>query len=399
MTANPPVDEVAQEVLQRRYLQQDETGQVIETPDELFRRVATNLAQAEAAFSGDQQAVEGAFYRAMRNREWLPNSPTLMNAGTELQQLAACFVLPIEDSLASIFDTVKHTALIHQSGGGTGFAFSRLRPQGDIVQSTGGVASGPVSFMKVFDAATEQIKQGGRRRGANMGVIDATHPDIERFIDVKEDEETLRNFNISVATPGEFWDAYASDEEYPLSNPRTEDTVATVDPEHIIDRIADAAWTSGDPGVLFLDRINAANPFPVEGPSDDHWIDATNPCGELPLEPYEPCVLGSINLEQMTEEGEVNWEKLEETVHLGIHFLDNAVTMSDFPLEEIATKAQNNRKVGLGVMGFHDMLVDLGLPYHSEDAVEFAGELMEFINEAAWEMSSQLADERDAFPN
>lgn len=233
-----------------------------------------------------------------------------------------------------------------------------------------------------------------------MGVLNASHPDIEQFITSKEKhEEALRNFNISVATPGTFWDAYANDQDYPLRNPRTNETVATVDPEHIIDRIAEAAWASGDPGVLFLDQINDENPFPVEGPADEHWIDATNPCGELPLEAYEPCVLGSINLGQMTAKGEVDWEKLDEMVRLGVRFLDNAVTMSEFPMEAIAEKAQNNRKIGLGVMGFHDMLVDLELLYHSEEAVTFAGELMAFINETAWEMSKHLAAERGAFPN
>ncbi|MDY6773623.1 MAG: adenosylcobalamin-dependent ribonucleoside-diphosphate reductase, partial [Candidatus Nanohaloarchaea archaeon] len=287
----------------------------------------------------------------------------------------------------------------HQSGGGTGFSFSHLRPKGDIVKSTGGVASGPVSFMKVFDAATEQIKQGGRRRGANMGALDVEHPDIERFIKVKKEEEALRNFNTSVATTGEFWDAYRSGEKYGLVNPRTGGVEEQEDPERILELMAESAWESGDPGVLFLDRINEDNPFPVEGPGDEHWIGSTNPCGEVPLEPYEPCILGSVNLGHHTRQGEVDWEKLEDTVRTGIRLLDNAVEMSVFPLDAIREKAEANRKIGLGVMGFHDMLVDLEIPYHSEEAVEFASELMEFISEKAFEASKGLAEERGAFPN
>ncbi|MFB6166976.1 MAG: adenosylcobalamin-dependent ribonucleoside-diphosphate reductase, partial [Candidatus Nanohaloarchaea archaeon] len=393
------VGEVAETVLQRRYLEKDENGEVVETPDAMFHRVAENLAKAESRWGGrDREEVEQEFYEVMSSLDFLPNSPTLMNAGTELQQLAACFVLPIEDSLESIFDTVKHAALIHQSGGGTGFSFSRLRPKGDIVKSTGGVASGPVSFMKVFDAATEQIKQGGRRRGANMGVLDVDHPDIEHFIKVKQEEETLNNFNVSVATTEEFWEAYENGEDYDLVNPRTGEVEEGEDAEEVLEEMAEAAWESGDPGVLFLDRINEDNPFPVER-GGEHWIESTNPCGEQPLEADEPCVLGSVNLGHHTEEGEVDWDRLEETVRTGVRLLDNAVEMSTFPLDAIEEKAEANRKIGLGVMGFHDMLVDLEIPYHSEEAVDFAGELMQFINEKAFEASKELAEERGAFPN
>ncbi len=381
-------------VLHRRYLQQDETGTVVETPDEMFRRVAATLAEAEAHHGGDEGTVEDRFYEVMRNLDFLPNSPTLMNAGTDLHQLAACFVLPIEDSLPSIFETLKQTALIHQSGGGTGFSFSQLRPQGDVVQKTGGVASGPVSFMRVFDAATEEIKQGGRRRGANMAVLNVTHPDIEAFIRAKQEEEALRNFNISVATTADFWRAYRQGSTYALVNPRTEEEVGRADPEQILDLLAEAAWATGDPGLLFLDTINDDNPTPDLG-----RITATNPCGEVPLLPYEACVLGSVNLGHHTDDRRVAWEKLRETVLTGVRLLDNAIDMSTFPVPAIEKHMAANRKIGLGVMGFHDLLVDLQVPYDSDKAVEVADDVMSFIHEAAWEASRQLADERGPFPN
>ncbi|MBS1263542.1 MAG: Vitamin B12-dependent ribonucleoside-diphosphate reductase [Methanonatronarchaeales archaeon] len=387
------LDEVGRTVLRARYLRKDEAGEVVETPDEMFRRVAGNLAAAEERFGNDRAGYEERFYDLVSSLDFLPNSPTLMNAGTELQQLAACFVLPVEDSLESIFDSVKHTALIHQSGGGTGFSFSRLRPRGDIVRSTGGVASGPVSFMKVFDAATEQIKQGGRRRGANMGVLSVDHPDVERFIRSKE-EDALRNFNISVGTTGDFWDAYDAGEEYDLVNPRTGEVEGREDPAHVLELLAEAAWDTGDPGVLFLDRINAENPTPELG-----RIEATNPCGEQPLLPHEPCVLGSINLGHVTDDDGMDWHRLEETVHLAVRFLDDAVEMSEFPLEEIETMARGNRKVGLGGMGFHDMLVDLRVPYFSEEALELGKRVMGFIGREAVAESRRLAEERGPFPN
>jgi len=387
------LSQVAKTVLEARYLQQDETGAVIETPEELFRRVARNLAQAETEYGGDPDEIEADFYDLLTAFEFLPNSPTLMNAGTELQQLAACFVLPVEDSLDSIFDAVKQTALIHQSGGGTGFSFSQLRPAGDVVLKTGGVASGPVSFMKIFDAATEQIKQGGRRRGANMGILDAAHPDIREFVDAKRDSETLRNFNLSVATDEAFWTAHERGEPSELVNPRTDEVVATVDPGDLLDHIAEMAWETGDPGMLFLDRINEDNPTPSLG-----RIEATNPCGEVPLLPYEACVLGSINLGQHTDGDEIDWDALRETVHLAVRFLDNTITMSTFPIPEIETQVQRTRKIGLGVMGFHDLLVDLGIPYTADAAIDVADELMAFIREESVAASRGLAAERGPFP-
>jgi ribonucleoside-diphosphate reductase alpha chain len=387
------LDAVAETLLRRRYLRQDEDGEVVETPDEMFRRVAANLARAEAAFGGDVGATERRFYETMRELEFLPNSPTLMNAGTELQQLAACFVLPIEDSLESIFTAVKRTALIHQSGGGTGFSFSKLRPAGDAVKETGGVASGPVSFMKVFDAATEQIKQGGRRRGANMAVLDASHPDIEAFVTVKSEADTLRNFNLSVATDAAFWAAHGAGEPYDLVNPRTGEVVRRGSPDGLLDLIAEMAWETGDPGLLFLDTINEANPTPELG-----RIEATNPCGEVPELPYEACVLGSVDLGKHTDGRSVDWEALGETVRLGVRLLDDAIEMSTFPVPQIAEAVARTRKVGLGVMGFHDVLVDLRVPYDSEEAVDLAREVMAFVDEEAWAASRRLAEERGSFP-
>lgn len=386
------LDTVARTVLRRRYLRRDERGDVIETPDELFRRVATNLATAEAAFDGDVEATLTRVYESISNLEFLPSSPVLMNAGTDLQQLAACFVLPIEDSIESIFTVVKQTALIHQSGGGTGFSFSALRPEGDVVKKTGGVASGPVSFIRVFDAATEQIKQGGRRRGANMGVLDASHPDIESFISAKADGG-LANFNLSVATDDAFWESYASSEPFDLVNPRTGESVRTVTANTILDMVAEMAWETGDPGMLFLDTINEANPVPELG-----RIEATNPCGEVPELPYEACVLGSINLARHTDGGDVDWAKLRETVHLAVRVLDNAIEMSEFPVPEIEDMVRKTRRIGVGVMGFQDMLVDCRIPYYSDEAIDRAREVMEFIHDESWEASKRLADEREPFP-
>ncbi|MDY6774473.1 MAG: adenosylcobalamin-dependent ribonucleoside-diphosphate reductase [Halobacteria archaeon] len=389
------LDEVAETVLRKRYLRQDEKGEVVETPDEMFGRVASNVSKAEKKYGGrDREKVKEEFYEAISSLDFLPNSPTLMNAGTQLQQLAACFVLPVEDSIESIFEAVKQTALVHQSGGGTGFSFSEIRPEGDVVKKTGGVASGPVSFMKIFDAATEQIKQGGRRRGANMGVLDYDHPDIRSFISEKRDPESLRNFNISVATDEDFWEAYQEGDEYPLINPRNGEKVDSEDPEDILDLIAEVAWETGDPGVLFLDTVNDDNPIREIGE-----IKATNPCGEVPELPYEACVLGSVNLSHMTDGDGIDWENLEETVRLGVRFLDDCIEMSEFPVEEIRDAVERNRRLGLGVMGFHDALVDLGISYDSDEAVEFGRRLMEFVSEKAWDASENLADERGVFPN
>ncbi|AZH23936.1 adenosylcobalamin-dependent ribonucleoside-diphosphate reductase [Haloplanus aerogenes] len=384
------LDEVARTVLRERYLRQDEAGTVIETPDELFRRVADAVAAAE---DDDVEGTADRFYDALSALEFLPNSPTLMNAGTDLHQLAACFVLPIEDSLVSIFETLKRTALIHQSGGGTGFSFSKIRPVGDVVAKTGGVASGPVSFMRIFDVATEQIKQGGRRRGANMGVLDASHPDVRAFVTAKHEADAFRNFNLSVATDAAFWDAVESGEPYDLVNPRTGETVDRVDADAILDLIAELAWATGDPGLLFLDEINTHNPTPALG-----RIEATNPCGEVPLLPYEACILGSVNLGEMTDGDKIDREKLARTVRLGVRFLDDALDVSTFPVADIERAVSRTRKVGVGVMGFHDMLVDIGVAYDSDEAVAVADEVMQLVSETAWETSRRLAEERGPFP-
>jgi ribonucleoside-diphosphate reductase alpha chain len=321
-----------------------------------------------------------------------------MNAGRPLQQLAACFVLPVEDSLESIFDSVKHTALIHQSGGGTGFSFSRLRPKDDTVRTTGGVASGPVSFMRIFNMATEVIRQGGTRRGANMGILSATHPDILEFIAAKRSGTEFANFNISVAVTEAFMEAALAGRDIPLVNPHTRAVVRTMSARAILDRIVEQAWATGDPGLVFLDRINRDNPTPQLGP-----MESTNPCGEQPLLPYEPCNLGSINLRAMLREAgrrrELDWERLRAAVRTAVHFLDNVIDMSRYPLDEIDRMAKANRKIGLGIMGFADMLIALGIPYDSDEALGIASELMSFVRAEAWERSRQLADERGVFPN
>ncbi len=387
-------------VLEKRYLKKDDSGRVVESPDGMFRRVAGNIAQAESLLGRPENAsrYEEAFYGLMSRLEFLPNSPTLMNAGRRLQQLAACFVLPVDDSLESIFKAVKNTALIHQSGGGTGFSFSRLRPADDIVSSTGGAASGPVSFMRVFNAATEAIKQGGTRRGANMGILRVDHPDIMQFITVKDDPSEFRNFNLSVAVTDSFMRALEEGGPYELVNPRTGSPCGRLPAGEVFDLIAWSAWKSGEPGVIFIERINAANPTPLLGP-----FEATNPCGEQPLLPYEPCNLGSINLGRMVREERggwaLDWDKLGTTVALSVRFLDDVIEMSKYPMSEIDAMARGNRKVGLGVMGFADLLVRLRLRYGSEESYEFARRLMKFISERAWETSRALARERGPFPN
>lgn len=387
-------------VLQKRYLKKDEKGRVIETPEEMFRRVSRNIAMAETIYNpkADVKKTEDEFFEAMANLEFLPNSPTLMNAGRRLQQLAACFVLPVEDSLDSIFDAVKETAIIHQSGGGTGFSFSRLRPKDDIVGSTSGAASGPVSFMKVFNTATEVIKQGGARRGANMGVLRVDHPDIIDFITSKDAPGQFTNFNISVAVTGAFMKNVEEDKEYPLINPRTNEIMRHVNAREVFDLIIESAWRSGEPGVLFIDRINEANPTPQLGE-----IEATNPCGEQPLLPYEPCNLGSINLlkalKRTNKAWEIDYKKLERLVILGVRFLDNVIDMNKYPLPAIENMANRNRKIGLGVMGFADMLVKMRVPYDSEKAFRIGEGLMQFIKGISWETSRELAGERGPFLN
>jgi ribonucleoside-diphosphate reductase alpha chain len=373
-------------VLKRRYLLKDEDGNVIETPLQLFGRIAKAVAL-------DPES-EDEFLNMLVNLEFLPNTPTLMNAGTDLGQLSACFVIPVEDSLVSIFDAVKSMALIQQSGGGTGFSFSRLRPSGDIVKSTKGVASGPVSFMRVFDTTTDIIKQGGKRRGANMGILRADHPDIIEFITAKTKEGQLSNFNISVAVDDKFMKAVREDGEYGLINPRNREMVKKVMARDIWNLIITMAWRTGDPGVVFIDEINRQNPTPNIGE-----MESTNPCGEQPLLPYESCNLGSINLAKMVKDGRIDWGNLEKIINNAVRFLDNVIDINKYPLPQIEEITKANRKIGLGIMGFADMLVQLGIPYDSEDALKTGEEIMKFIREKSHTASERLAVERGAFPN
>ena len=385
-------------VLERRYLLKDIHGNVVETPSQMFRRVAKAIASADKFYdsSVDLKKSEDAFYRVMVNLDFLPNSPTLMNAGTEIGQLSACFVIPVEDSIEGIFDALKTMAIIHKTGGGTGFSFSRLRPKGDIVMSTKGVASGPVSFMQIFDVTTDVIKQGGRRRGANMGVLSVYHPDIIEFITAKEREGVLKNFNVSVAVTDEFMEAVQKDEEYELINPRTNKPEGKLRARDVFDLIVSSAWRTGDPGLIFLDEINRHNPTPELGK-----IESTNPCGEVPLLPYESCNLGSINLSHMVKSdgSEMDWEKLRRTVRVAVHFLDNVIDVNKYPLPEIAEMTRRNRKIGLGVMGFAEALIKLGIPYNSEEAVKTAEKIMKFIEDEAIKKSMELASVRGSFPS
>ena len=390
----------AQVVLERRYLSKDRDGAILEEADGMFRRVAHNLAEADLIYGAsdeERQVTEDRFYDAMRRLELLPNSPTLMNAGRELQQLSACFVLPVEDSLEQIFTKVKQTALIHKSGGGTGFSFSRLRPEGDVVGSTGGIASGPVSFIRAFDTATDVVKQGGTRRGANMGILNINHPDIMRFIRSKEDGHTLVNFNISVAVNADFMERVKTGQDYDLVNPRTGQVTGRLNAREVFDLLADMAWKTGDPGLVFLDVINRDNPNPQLGE-----IESTNPCGEQPLLPHESCNLASINLARMVShrDGDVaiDWERLDETVEVAVHLLDNVIDMNNYPIEEIAEMSKKTRRIGLGVMGFSDLLIQLGVRYDSAEALEVAEDVLARIQDRTHEASTALAQKRGVFP-
>lgn len=388
-------------VLQRRYLIRDESGNIIETPKEMFARVAKNVSSAESQYNSSPEDWEKKFYTLLTDLKFLPNSPALMNAGKEMGQLAACFVLPVDDSMKSIFDTLKNAALILQSGGGTGFSFSRLRPKADIVRSTGGIASGPVSFMRIYNTATEVIKQGGARRGANMGILRIDHPDILDFIMIKRSEGELTNFNISVSVTDSFMDALKNDEEYELINPRTKAVIGKMKAKTVFDAMVESAWETGDPGVIFIDKINKVNPTPHIG-----TIESTNPCGEQPLLPYEACVLGSINLSKYVKQStirnikqQIDFDSLSNDIKTSVRFLDNCIDVNKYPIPAIEEMHKGNRKIGLGVMGWADMLILLGIPYNHKKAFRLARNLMKFIRDTARQASVELAEKRGVFPN
>jgi len=399
------VTENALKVLESRYLRKDANGKIIETPQQLFRRIASNIAAAEKIYEPnisdeDLMKAEERFYRLIASLEFLPNSPTLMNAGTPMQQLSACFVLPVEDSMESIFEAVKATAVIHKSGGGTGYNFGRLRPKNDMVMQTGGVSSGPISFMRVFDMVAEVVKQGGKRRGAMMAILNIDHPDVLEFITAKTKEGILQNFNISVAITNEFMEAVKKGKTYKLINPKNNQPVGELDAREVFDKVANLAWETGDPGVVFIDRMNDArgNPTPKFG-----RIESTNPCGEQPLLPNEPCNLGSIDINKFVKkEGRksvIDWNRLKTTVHESVHFLDNVIDMNKYPLPEIDAMARTNRRIGLGLMGWADTLVNLEIPYNSKQALDLADKLMSFIEKESHTASIAIAKKRGTFAN
>jgi len=384
-------------ILESRYLSKDEEGKVIETPEEMFRRVAHTIAQADIKYFNEEDVkkTEDEFYTMMANLEFLPNSPTLMNAGRPLGQLSACFVLPIDDSMEAIFEAIKNAALIHKSGGGTGFSFSKIRPAGSVVRTTGGVASGPISFMKVFNSATEAVKQGGTRRGANMGILRVDHPDIRAFITCKQDNKEITNFNISIGITEKFMEAVENDTEYEIISPKSKKVIRKENARAIFNMIVENAWNNGEPGIIFLDRINRTNTVPGAGE-----IESTNPCGEQPLLPYEACNLGSINLMEMLKEdgGSFNYEKLSQTVHRAIHFLDNVIDVNVYPHPMINEKTKATRKVGLGIMGWADSLYSMEIPYNSQEAVELGRSLMRYIDSESKKASMNLAQIKGVFP-